>query len=94
MSAWAAGAARPGAGRCLGSPRTARTGWPPPGPRASLGESRIFHPGPLVSMGRVRTSRPASGAYPVCLERVRAGGRSLDGAMGHRKRLPKTMPRP
>ena len=40
------GAARPGAGPSPGSPPTARTGWPPPGPRASLGESRIFHPGP------------------------------------------------
>ena len=67
------GAARPGAGRCLGSSRTARTGWPPPGPRASLWESRIFHPGPLVSIGRVLTSCPAHGTCPVCLERVRAG---------------------
>jgi len=91
------GAARPGAGRCLGSPRTARTGCPPPGPRASLRESKISHHGPLVSIGRVRTSRPASGTSLGCLERVRAGAvASMEHKMGHRKRLPKTpktMPR-
>ena len=82
----------PAAGRFLRSLAAARTAWPPPGPRASLWEPRIFRLGPLVSMERVRTSRPASETYPACLERVRAGGPSLDGAMGHRKRLPKTMP--
>ena len=88
MSAWAARGARPGAGRCLGSPPPARTGWPPPGPRASLWESRIFHPGPLVSTGRVQTSRPASGICPACLKRVHAGAAA---SMEHRNRLPKTM---
>ena len=59
MSAWAARGGPAGAGRCLGSPRTARTARPPPGPRASLWEPRIFHPGPSVSIGRVlRLTRP------------------------------------
>ena len=82
----------PAAGRCPGSLAAARTARPPPGPRASLLEPRIFRPGPLVSIGRVRTSRPASETYPGCLERVRAGAvASMAHKMGHRKRLPKTM---
>ncbi len=49
-------------------------------------EWRIFHPGPLVFMERVRTSRPAHWTYPVCLERVRAGAAaSMEHKMGTTK---------
>ena len=82
----------PAAGRCPGSLAAARTARPPPGPRASLWEPRIFHPGPLVSIGRVFTSRPAHWTYPTCLERVRAGRTAHKrGKMEHHKRLPKVM---
>ena len=81
----------PAAGRFLGSLAAVRAARPPPGPRASLWESRIFRLGPLVSLGRVRTSRPASGTYPVCLGRVRAEDEAHNRGKEHHKRLPKSM---
>ena len=70
----------PAAGRFLGSLAAARTARSPPGPRLSLWELRIFHPGPLVSIGRLRASRLAHGTSPACLKRVRAAAPASHGA--------------